>query len=650
MAESHVKAKSKTFSAKKTELVKYLKAKDSVLWLSWADLRHEWILTICLIAAITAVLSPLSILFGLKYGLINIYVTSLIQDPLKREIRPLSSRTYEKDWFEEIGQREDVAFIIPNTRQLSATIVANVKDKNAKEELELIPTAEGDPLLLENGSIVPKSGECVLTQLAAEALEATVGDRLVTKASRLVKGKYEYGSLELKVVGILPIRASVRKLMYVQLSILEAVESFKDGRAVSEFNWPGELPTAYPQYNGVIVVTPQKLDEIMKHSLAVGTGFTKIDELDNDTLSAKAGFDVSPDMGIYFAYTAKKPVGEQSIKNVQKKLRGKNVTLFPYIKPIEAQLLDESGQELVTLQLYSLSVSPEKATELGVTVVPDWGVSQNSTAEMLQVFFPENSPTQGPQHHYTLKISKEDGSLSFPVTANAEASSEKILAFIPAKLAGILKLYEARNMSYDEENQEFVLSRRGYASFRMYANSIYAVEGLRKFFEGQSLNVHSAAKEIEEVVQRAKYVDITFWLIAIVGVSGTIAALIASLYASVERKKRELGVLRLIGLSGASLFRFPIYQGILIGVGGFLTSALIFKMFSMLINKLFTSHVEKLLGFSLSLLQTKQNLCWIPLSYLTLALLGTIIVAGCAAMVAALRVNQIEPAEALRDE
>jgi putative ABC transport system permease protein len=645
-----VKKHQRRLHEKRTEVVKTLKAKDSVIWLSWADLRHEWILTLCLIAAIAAVLSPLLILFGLKYGLVNIYLTSLIQDPLKREIRPLSSRSYSQAWFEQISRREEVAFVIPNTRQLSATIIARVKDRKEKQELEMIPTAQGDPLLIENGAVIPGAGECVLTQFAAEALQANAGDTLLATASRVINGKYEYGSLELKVGGILPLRASSRELIYVQLDILEAVERFKDGRAVPEYEWPGELPTAYPQYNGLVVVTPQRLDEITKRSLAVGTGFTQFEEPDTTQLQAKVGFQVAPEMGIYLVSTAKKPVGQQSIKNVRSKLRGKEAVLLPYIEPVPAQLSGQGQTESEKIMLYALSVDAEDAEKIGLDVVPEWGASQAATADMLKIMLPADRGGDASES-LSLTIAKdEENALTFPVAPVPQHSPLDKAAFIPAELAGIVKLYADRDLSYDAQQQEFVLARRGYASFRLYADSIYAVEGLRRFFEEQGLSVHSAAREIEEVVQRAKYVDITFWLIAMVGISGTIAALVASLYASVERKKRELGVLRLIGLSGPSLFRFPIYQGILIGVGGFITSVAVFQVFSWLINQLFTSHVEKLLGFSLSLLKTSQNLCWIPASYLTIALAGTMLVSGCAALVAAVRVNRIEAAEALRDE
>src|SRR5215831_1154324 len=93
-----------------------------VLRLSSADLQHEWILTACLIMAVAAVLSPLLLLFGLKYGTIETLRFRLVQDPRNREIRPLVSRSFTKAWIDDLRQRTDVAFITPMTRQISATI------------------------------------------------------------------------------------------------------------------------------------------------------------------------------------------------------------------------------------------------------------------------------------------------------------------------------------------------------------------------------------------------------------------------------------------------------------------------------------------------------------------------------------------------
>jgi putative ABC transport system permease protein len=584
--------------------------------------------------AVAAVLSPLLLLFGLKYGTIETLRFRLIQDPRNREIRPLVSKSFAKTWIEDLGRRADVAFITPMTRQISATVTATVKERpDKKVDLDIVPTGAGDALVLENNAPIPQRGECVLTQFAAEELKAQPGDTLVVTATRTREGRIESGSLELKVAGVLSLRASELKAVYVPLELLEAVEQFKDGQAVPEYGWPGSTPKAYPQYDGLIVVLPQELSKIDQLTLANNTGFTKIESMTQADLQARAAFQVAPELSLYFLSTEKKPVGEESVANVRYRLRGKNATLIPWVAPIKARLLTESGTEVATVDLLALSVDPVKAESIGLTPLPGWG----ETATALQVMLPASLGNVGAR--LSVQIALEKDVLTFPLAPVSERGTAERVAFVPAPLAGILKLSQLREVVFERERGEFLLSRRGYASFRLYARNIDTVEGLRQFFEEQAIPVHTEARRIKDVLDLDKYLTLIFWLIATVGIIGGVMALLASLYASVERKKRELSVLRLIGLSGPVLFRYPIYQGMLIGTGGFVVAVAFFSVIATMINTLFRAH-----------LAAGESFCRLPLLHAASALGMTVLIAILAAAVAAWRVTKIEPAEALRDE
>jgi putative ABC transport system permease protein len=613
--------------------------------LSKADLRHEWILTLCLVMAIASVLAPLLLMFGLKYGIIKWGTDYLKNDPRYREIRPLASKTFEKEWFEEMRHRPDTGFVIPMTRQISATVIAKVQNKDKREEFNIIPTDTGDPLIIENGASVPAKGECVLTRFASESIGATIGDTIEISASRLRGTAYEYGIMNLKVSGILSLRASALNSVYVQLNILEAVEQFKDGQAVPEFGWGGSTPKAYPVYDSLIVVLPQQIDRIEQLSLANKTGFTQVDEIDNIWLKTNTGFKVSPEVSLYRLYTLKKPVEEESIKSVSDRLRGKNAVLIPQISPISAQLLDTSGKEIAQVLLHGFSADPEKSKDIGLSPVPSWGNINGNTSDMLKIMLPSGLTV--PETQVSIKIQKEDESITFPVSVLSEPSGSDKIAFIPVELAGVLNLFRQRNLRYDESIREFVLFRRGYAGFRLYARSIDEVDVLRKYFETLPIVVHTEMLEIKKVKDLDKGMTLIFWLLAAVGMMGSVASLMASLYASVERKKREMSVLRLIGLSGLKLFRFPIYQGIFIGTGGFIVSMILFGIFSTLINQWFRPYIGKLLDFTL---EESVRFCNLPLVYMALTLFTIVGIASLAAMVAAIRITRIEPAEALRDE
>src|SRR5690606_39362760 len=48
------------------------------------SLRHEWILTLCLVIALAAVIAPLLVLLGLKHGTIETLRDRLVEDPVFR--------------------------------------------------------------------------------------------------------------------------------------------------------------------------------------------------------------------------------------------------------------------------------------------------------------------------------------------------------------------------------------------------------------------------------------------------------------------------------------------------------------------------------------------------------------------------------------
>jgi len=608
-----------------------------VFGLARSDLLHEWILTTCLVMAIAAVLSPLLLLFGLKFGTIETLRHRLIMDPRNREIRPMVSKSFTRQWFDQMRQRHDVAFIVPTTRQISSTVDVQAHGRGPKKALDIIPTMDGDPLIRENGAPIPGEGQCVLSAAAAQELGVKTGDTVLAWAKRIKGRRYQSASTRLRVAGVLNPRASMRKAMYVRLDFLEAVEAYKDGRAVPRFGWSGTTALAYPVYSGLVVVVPQKLTKLEENMLVINTGFSKVVEPGED-LDKKIGFHLGRHMQIYLL-TTRKPVGLESVGAVRGRLRGKGATLLPLAGPLAAELLGPGGTKVADLKVVGLSVHPGMAADLKLSPLPPWGRGQGSMAKLLTIMLPQGLKV--PPGPLSLKLTRGKQTLSFPVQATEERGPAGDVAYLPSRLAGILNLFQHRNISFDPTGKEFILARRGYAGFRMYAATIDDVPKLKQFLEGpgQALRVHTEASRIRDVVELNTYLTLIFWLIAVVGIVGGLASLIASLYASVERKKKEMAVLRLLGLSGGKLFRFPIYQGIIIAGGGYLVAMAFFQLLAYTINTLFAAHLQK-----------GESFCELPWPYALASLAATIAIAVLAASLAAWRATRIEPAEALRDE
>jgi len=379
----------------------------------------------CFVFALAAVLAPMMILFGLKFGIVSSMVYELVENPANREIRPIGSGRFDQPWIEKYRGRGDVEFIIPKTRALAASI--QLKSETAKRILstELLATAEHDPLLANLSNTPQNIYQIVLSQHAAKKLNVGKGDQVDASLARQFKGKRERVHLNLDVIDIAAASVASRSVAFVHLELLLATEQFKDGRAVPELDWGGDV-----------------VNEVL----------------------------------------------------------------------------------------------------------------------------------------------------------------------------------------------------RSYPSFRMYARSIHDVENLVKNLEDQGVRVKANAAEIATVQSIDRNLSIIFWIIACVGAAGFAFSLGASLWANVDRKKKDLSILRLLGFKSGRIVLFPVMQSLYTAILGWLLAVLVYLVFEQLINRVLAPR-----------LNLDQTLCYLISDHFFWALGLTLITAIVAAIIGGMRAAEIEPSDGMRD-
>ena len=215
-----------------------------VAQLALEDYRHEWVISGCAVLALAAVLIPLLVLFGLKYGIITSLLDPLVENPRYREITPVTSGSYGPEWLAEMAERGDVAFVVPRTRSLAASIKLRAPGSDVGRiiDVELVPSAAGDPVLGDELPAPEGFGAAVLTQPAAEKLGVAAGARVEGIVTRTRGGRAETVRLPLEVAGVAPLASFARDGLFVSVNLLAAVEDFLDGRAVLALGWDGAAP------------------------------------------------------------------------------------------------------------------------------------------------------------------------------------------------------------------------------------------------------------------------------------------------------------------------------------------------------------------------------------------------------------------------
>jgi putative ABC transport system permease protein len=611
-----------------------------ILSLAAKDLRHELILSLCLVMAVTAVLGPVLILFGLKFGSVQLLRSRLIEDPRNREIRPISSARYQPEWFIKMQKMPEISFITPMTRQISTSVDACVAGSDSAcsgetVSLDLLPTGTGDPLLLENKGIIPGPDGCVLTRFAAEKAGAKTGDRINITIRRVIGGEWQKAGLNLHVDAVLDARAGATKAMFVPLSVLEQVERYKDGEAVPERGWEGKQRTAFAEFDGLLVWLPVPLTKLEQIKLRTSTGFSTVRVIKPAEMEKEFGFSIAAPGSIYFLTTQKRAARQDNIDNITRRLRGRNAILLPMAAPVSARLRKDGTTRSVTLR--SLGFTAETAKRLQITPLPQWALNPaDSAAASLQAFTAGESSDYSLSRVVQVDIS-EKNSLTLPLIIYGGADSSTL--YIPAELGGVLRLLHDRPVRYDAENNAFLLSRQGYAGFRLYTRTIDEVDGLRHSLGKEGISVATEAERIRDVQELNHYLNLIFYVIAAAAAAGGAATLAASLYGSVERKRREIGILRLLGFSRFSLLRFPLYQGVILTFGGFVVASIFFFALSHLINNLFAEQIRE-----------NEYLCTLTPVHFALFAAVMLAIAVVAAVGAAIRILRLEPVEALRDE
>ncbi len=215
-----------------------LKRVANVFWLASRDYRNEWEMSGFFVLSLAAVLGPMMILFGIKFGIVSSMLDNLIEDPRNREIRPVGSGQYDRGWIKQLGRRFEVDFIIPRTRAIATTIQLKSGKASQIISVEMIPSDYGDPML-EGLSIPTGLRQLVLSDSAARKLKVEKGDRIDGSLARRFQGRSERVHLELMVVDIAPPASFSRDGAFVPLYLLELAEDFRDGRAVPLLGWAG---------------------------------------------------------------------------------------------------------------------------------------------------------------------------------------------------------------------------------------------------------------------------------------------------------------------------------------------------------------------------------------------------------------------------
>jgi putative ABC transport system permease protein len=612
-----------------------------ILRLSLADVRHDWILSSCVVCALAAVFSPLLILYGLKHGYIEVMRNQLLNDPRNLELRALEvPKALKEDWFTHMRTLPDVAFVLPST--LLAYSV-NLKNEASGEHGAVVPadvvsSGSGDPLLQLHRLAPPGDEECILTEKAALALNATEGEKV-----RLTVLRYgnEEGTHAFTVRGVLASRSMAKSAVLVTVSTLNKITFFKYGLGVPEYGWAGGTLEVTPTYSQVLIITPERLPTDIATRLQTKTGFSQRTPLEPADVLSEYAITVKGQPQAFRIESVGHPGGEENIARIKTELNGRAAVVVRTNPPISATLSGATGPAQV--ELVSISLDGD-AKAMVADPLPQWALTapgENGSGDAWKhtAVSPSVMRQIGPAP-WKLKVATPQREVSFPIQVESSPNLPAEMAWIPSRLGGILHAGRtAVGMTFDSRRNTFVIQQDGYRSFRLFAHDLNGVERLSSVLAAQGIKVDSSMEQIGSLRDLDANMTVLVELVGAVTGAGAIGALLTSLLASIERKKREFGVLRLMGTARPHLILIPLAQAELIVGVAFGLAVFVLRIFAFASDRAFYGK-----------LGPGETFCSIQGSQLAVAWVIAASMAALVALAASARLFSIEPADAIRWE
>lgn len=634
-----------------------------IIGLVFADLRFEWILSLCMVLALGAVFAPLFILLGLQGGIIGNMLDELQKDPVSRLVMPKWETSLDEAWLKSL--RKQTAALIESPAAFLLLDVEGMKDT-----VNVLPASDNDPLLKENKiTLANWKNDLVLSAPLAETLRKQQGDSITLTLIRST-GHEERRPVRMQVAGVLPAKASLDSKIWLDDRLFKQLHQWRRGGAVPELGLPGGGITLTPEYDGIVTLLERvPSDAEYRTMIGRGIGFSQLPE---PFAATSWGYAAEQQARLWKPINSR--VFEQNFISLTNRHHemGYQLETLPYIDDFKVTL--RSGGKSLPLRLSALL--PKEKRKLTVPTIT-WmrffsGISRDYvTVPQKRPTLPLFSVAKKTTSYYEsdtvqdVWVSQKDR-ISFPsskaeMAFSTRAGGEEII--IPVRVhpsdsvplgyiatdpdfAGKMNAARRQEAMYDPQAGEFRPIEQRVRFFRAYAKSIDDLEHLVEFIRAQGDRQTSEAlqkpvsriAEVRNIRQLAGYMEKLYLLIlAVSGVSGFFAIL-ANVYAGIQRKRKDIAYLQLYGLHPVSLVLFPFAKSLVLVSAALASAFLAYEIFSYWTDRIFA----EALGGAASLTRIDGQ----QVMYLIAALYGT---AALASLIAAVAVTRIEPGEYIRE-
>ena len=494
-----------------------------------ARTRGAWL---CQSLALAAIMAPLLIIFGLKYGLVESMKEALLSNPAAREIVVDGSVSDVPGIMERMEHWPELAFAVPSVGYVYSRVNLAAGHGGEETEAELIPTADGDPLLLNTGCGIPEEGEAVISANVARQLDIRKGDTLTVRAYR--DSQREVLQKQLRVCSVLDERYDAGSSLYVPLSNTVELENFLisgSGQAGSDASLMGEL------YDGVML--GKEAGEEMAAYVSRRVPFVEASRCEQGEENEGA-FLLSRKGGARMA-----PVHAQVLIDAAD---SKGISAWAWVKPFRCRL-----------------VSGEKTEE--VLLIGDR--TDTSSLDLIQAP-PTISLPPGVAHEEDVELQTcgKKGESRIVCRVEEDATVPVGTAKLNIPLMALLKYGRDQVVDWDYRSGGLRFPVLSFVSMRVYARTLEDTERLLYRLVGEKVPCHARLNTVRQVLAIEKGLDRLFAVLCIGVVVGAVVSFGLSLFNAAELHRRDYALVQLLGVNRMALAWMPLIEALVVASVG----------------------------------------------------------------------------------
>lgn len=558
----------------------------------------------CQVLALFAMMAPLLIILGLKYGIVESMKERLLSDPSSLEVRMLDAVKVTPELTERIRNWPETAFVTPKVAALYSYVYVCTEGAGENEEIqvEMLPTGEGDPLLQATQVSPPKKDEVVISESLAQELKVSAGDKLQLRMRRNMR--QELFERTLTITGVLPKRNLMTEALLLPLAVTEEVEDFIiSGRGI-----PGSKAVLMAELYDGIVLGEGRNDELanllkqQRPNMEVHT-------------NADGTFPAQPAESLIVSSTEGKLSPTQlDVLIAQAEQMG--CEAWPWVQACRAELL--VGQESRRVRVVALPGMTTSAAE--IKAPPVVYVPKGSAAEHVEIHM--QSP-QGESRIVCCAVEKE----------NVPQGEVRVAP----QLLALVHYGHERCLVWDYRTDALRYPVLSHNSLRVYANSLEHAEPLMNRLQSEGISCRARLNIIRQILALEHSLTQLFAIVTLGAAAGALVSYALSLFNAAELNRRDYALVQLLGAGRGVLAFMPLVDALITSIVALALTFACFYATSSLIGLIFAESAGS------------GALCRLAPQHALLFCLSGVGVACLASIAAAIKVLRISPAEILRE-